>query len=129
MANILCATSGLPSAVYPSVELARRLADAGHRVTHAGLPESRELVEHHGLAFMALEASRYDRFRQADAEAGRVRRLLDLRGRRARAREALAARGFARAVREARPDLVLINGEMHEHILAAAGLGDRKSVV
>ena len=59
MASIIVVTSGLPSVVYPSVELARRLAAAGHRLTLAGLPDSRALVEHHGLDFLPLEPSRY----------------------------------------------------------------------
>ena len=35
----------------------------------------------------------------------------------------MAVDGFARAVRDVEPDLVLINGEMHEHIIAASAAG------
>jgi UDP:flavonoid glycosyltransferase YjiC (YdhE family) len=102
------------------VELARRLAAAGHRLSFAGLPSARELVEQQGLEFLALDPSRYDRFLEADAGTGALSRLLDLRGRRGRARDSIAVRSFARAVRDVGPDLVLINGEMHEHIIAAS---------
>ena len=83
MAHILCVTDGLPSVLYPSVELARRLAAAGHRVTYAGPAEARELVEHHGLEFLPLEPSGYRGFLELDGRAGPLARLLSLRGRRA----------------------------------------------
>ena len=72
MANILIVTRGLPSVLYQSVELARRLAAAGHRLTFAGDPDARELVEHHGLAFRRLEPSRYEQFLEEDAATPRA---------------------------------------------------------
>ena len=77
MANILTVTRGLPSVLYQSVELARRLAAAGHRLTFAGDPEARELVEHHGLAFRRLEPTRYERFLEEDAATPPLGRILD----------------------------------------------------
>ena len=123
MARILCVTAGLPGLVYSSIELARRLAAAGHRVVHAGPPEDRGLVEQNGLELLPLEPSGYERFLEVDARTGTLQRLLTLRDRRDRALRSLAVRGFARAVRELQPDLALINGEMHEHVLAAASTG------
>jgi UDP:flavonoid glycosyltransferase YjiC (YdhE family) len=123
MAKILTVASGLPSVVYSSVELARRLAVAGHRMTFAGLPPDRGLAEHHGLDFLALDSSRYEEFLEADARDGTLPRLLNLRRRRERARDSMALGGFAAAVREVNPDLILINGEMHEHIIAASATG------
>ncbi len=123
MANILAVTRGLSSVVYSSVELARRLAAAGHRVTHASAPSERGLVERHGLDFLPLDPSGYDQFLDTDARSGAFHRLLTLGDRQARARDSLAIGGFARALHDRRPDLVLINGEMHEHIIAATGAG------
>lgn len=123
MAKILSVTSGFPSILYPSVELARRLAVVGHRLTFSGLAESRELVEHHGIDFLPLVPSRYESFLEEDARASRLDRLLDLRRRRARATESLAVTGFARTVRDLGPDLILIDGEMHAHVIAAATTG------
>ena len=51
----------------PDRRNARRLAAAGHRVTHASLPPARGLVEHHGLEFLPLEPSRYEEFLATDA--------------------------------------------------------------
>jgi UDP:flavonoid glycosyltransferase YjiC (YdhE family) len=125
MANILIVTRGLPSVLYQSVELARRLAAAGHRVTFAGDPDARALVEHLGLAFHPLEPSRYEPFLEEDAAAPLLGRVLDLGGRRGRARDALAVVAFAGFLRDHQPDLTLINGEMHEHIIVAAAAGGR----
>ena len=120
MAKIVTVTQGLPSLVYPSVELARRLAAAGHRVTFAGDGDARHLVEHHGLEFLPLERGRYEAFLAADAEQSVLRRVLHVSRRRQQAADALAVDGFTRAMRDTSPDLILINGEMHQHIVSAA---------
>ncbi len=129
MASILCVTTGLSSVLYQSVELARRLAADGHGVVFAGSPDARELVEDHRLRFLPLEPSRYEEFLEADADGGPLTRILHLRQRRRRALDSLAVAGFARAVRDLDPDLMLINGEMHEHILAVAGGGTRIALI
>jgi zeaxanthin glucosyltransferase len=123
MASILIVTRGLPSVLYQGVELARRLAAAGHRVTFAGDPGARALLEQHGLALHPLDPDGYEHFLADDAAAPAVRRLLDLGPRRARARASLGVDAFGRVVRDTRPDLILINGEMHAHVIAAAAAG------
>lgn len=120
MAHLLVVSHGMPSVLYVSIELARRLAIDGHRVTFAGLPTARALVEHQGLEFLPLEASRYDEFLKADAQASILSRLLNRKRRQKQAREALALEDFARDLRNLSPDMVLLNGEMHEHIFVAA---------
>ena len=127
-ARILCVAAGLPSVLYPSVELARRLAAAGHRLTFASHAGARRLVEHHGLDFLALGPSRYEAFLAADAGPP-LRRLVRLRERRERARDAMAMGPFARAVHDLAPDLVLVNGEMHEHVVAALCAGVRVALL
>jgi len=119
-ARILCVTSGLPGMLYSSVELARRLAAAGHQLTYAGPADTRQLVERQGLDFLPLEPSRYDEFLESDAGTGALNRIVNLRERRRRAVASLAVGGFTDAVRANRPDLLLIDGEMHEHIIAAS---------
>jgi UDP:flavonoid glycosyltransferase YjiC (YdhE family) len=110
----------MTSPLYSSVELGRRLAAAGHQMMFAGPPEVQKLVEHHDLEFMELDPSRYDQYLEADRRMGTLARLTDLRARRERAVESLAVRDFACWVRDSKPDLMLINGEMHEHIIAGA---------
>lgn len=123
MAHLLIVTRGLPSLVYPAIELARRLAAAGHRVTFAGEDSARALASGHGLDFLALEADQHEAFLRKDRRSTAMARWSERRVRQARARAALAIDGFANALRRDRPDLVLINGEMHAHILTAAALG------
>jgi UDP:flavonoid glycosyltransferase YjiC (YdhE family) len=122
-ARILCVTSGLTGMLYSSIELARRLAAAGHQLTYAGPADTRLLVERQGLDFLPLEPSRYDEFLESDAGTGSLNRIVNLRERLRRAVASLAVGGFTDAVRANRPDLLLIDGEMHEHIIAASQTG------
>ena len=121
--RILVVTAGRSGLLYSSVELARRLVAAGHRITYAAPVAAREIVEHHQLDFIGLEASRYEDFLEQDRNAGRLQRLLHLRRRRVEAVESLALDSFVEAVADLDPDLMLIDGEMHEHIIAASGSG------
>ncbi len=123
MATIFCVTSTVPGVLFAGVELARRLALAGHRVTYASFSEARATVEAQGLEFMALETSRYDEFLATDTKTGQVQRLRHLRARRTRALDSLAVSGLLRTVHSRAPDLILIDGEMHEHIIAVAACG------
>jgi UDP:flavonoid glycosyltransferase YjiC (YdhE family) len=125
VAKILTVARGLPSLVYPAVELSRRLAVAGHDVTFAGRAAERRLVEDNGLAFMPLDPDTHDEFLAADAASPVIRRLLRVRDRRRAVVKALGIDGFAATVRRARPDLMLCNGEMHEHVIAASAAGLR----
>jgi UDP:flavonoid glycosyltransferase YjiC (YdhE family) len=80
MASILIVTRGLPSVLYQSVELGRRLAAAGHRITCAGDPEAEALFEHHGLAVHRLEPDRLQQFLEEDAATPVRRRATPARG-------------------------------------------------
>jgi UDP:flavonoid glycosyltransferase YjiC (YdhE family) len=123
MASILIVTNGLPGLLYSSLELARRLSAAGHELTYASFPEARETVETHGADFLELAPSRYDGFLEADRRSGLLHRLLNLGPRREQAVAAAQVGGFVEAVRDLAPDLVLIDLELHEHIVAIAGTG------
>ncbi|MDY7094235.1 MAG: glycosyltransferase [Acidobacteriota bacterium] len=127
MAKILLLPGAFPSVLYPGVELARRLASAGHEVTLAGLPavasSARALAEHHGLGFLELKGSQLGEFLVADAEKSFIRRLLTFRRRRQEARELLGVEEFRRVLEALSPDLLLADVELHEHILTAVGAG------
>jgi UDP:flavonoid glycosyltransferase YjiC (YdhE family) len=120
MARILCVTSDVPATLYSGGELARRLARAGHSVTFAGFPSSRDTIEGVGLDFVSLAPSRYQDFLAADAKEGTLRRLRLLASRRQRAVESLSLDGLTPLLRRADPDLILIDAEMHEHIISLA---------
>jgi len=129
MARILCVTNGLPGLLFTSLELARRLAVDGHHVTYASFPEARGVVEDHGFEFLELTPSRYDAFLEVDARTSVLGRLRTLDRRRERAVESVAVDGFGSAVRDLSPDLMLIDLELHEHIVAAADTGVRMALL
>lgn len=123
MAHIVTVSRGFPSTLYPSLELSRRLAADGHRLTFAGGPEARPAAEVNGLEFLPLPEGRFEEFLQEDLERSWLGRLLKRRMRRQEAVESLGLEAFAESLRSLEPDLVLIDGEMHEHVITAAGAG------
>lgn len=129
MARILFATNGLPGLLFATVELARRLEDDGHHVLYASAPEVRPLVERHGLPFLELAPNGYAEWLRRDARQSAWRRVVTTRDRVARAADATGARGFVEAVRAHAPDLLLIDGELHEHIVAAWATGVRMALM
>ena len=123
MAKIFCLTSSLAGMLYTGVELARRLASAGHRLTYASFADARPTVTGQGLDFLPLPPSRYDAFLAADAEKPAFERLRCLGARREEALASLAVAGLVARLRRADPDLILIDGEMHEQVIAASACG------
>jgi zeaxanthin glucosyltransferase len=123
MAHLLIVTRGLASLVYPAIELARRLAAAGHRVTFAGDETAGAVAAEHHLGFLRLDPDAYDTFLRADRRSWTAARWANRRARGAQARAALLPGAYAAALERDPPDLVLINGEMHEHIIATAAAG------
>lgn len=123
MGSLLCITSGLTGILFSSLELARRLSAAGHELTYASFSEVRQTVEDHGFRFLQLAPSRYQEFLRADAESSAFERLRNLDRRRQQATDAMAVGDLADAIRTVDPDLLLIDGEMHEHIIAVWATG------
>ena len=91
-------------------------------MTCAAPADARGVVEHHGLAFVPLDPDGSEPFLADDARIGLLGRLRDIEGRRSRA-AARAVGGFVDSVRGLAPDLVVVNGEMHEHVIAASSAG------
>ena len=120
MARILCATNGLPGLLYSSLELCRRLSDAGHRVSCASFANARSIIESHGFEFLEIDPNQYPEFLERDASEGMLRRVLTLRQRRERAVASLGLQGFVETVRRMTPELMLIDGELRELIIAAS---------
>ena len=123
MANILCVTSGLRGILYSSLELTRRLCAAGHEVTYASVPAVRDTVGDHGAAFVALPTSSYQDFLADDAETPTLARLTSTKKRRSQALASWNLDRFVETIRDTEADLVLIDGEMHEQIIAASATG------
>ena len=123
MANILCVTNGLAGILFSSLELVRRLSNAGHRVVYASFSSARLAVEACGLELLELPKSEVEEFLRRDRERGWIWRGLRTAERREQALESLRVRGFADTVRETAADLLLIDGEMHEHVISASASG------
>lgn len=123
MAVILAVTNGPAGMRWSTIELGRRLVAAGHAVTFAGDPSAHDLAEHHGLGFCPLGSNGVDAFLAEDTTGSLIDRLRRLPERRCEARRSTGIDAFVSVLGSLRPDLVLIDGEMHEHIVATAGAG------
>lgn len=129
MARLLCVTNGLPGLLFSSLALARRLQAAGHDLTYAAPAGARPHVEALGLPFQALELEGLQAFQAADARHDPGTREARLDERLARAAEACALEPFEALLEGLRPDLLLLDGELHELVLAARGQGQRLALL
>lgn len=129
MAHIVLITSGIASIYNANIELARRLARAGHRITYACPDDIRDHVEAQGLEFVQLsgpESSHSTPPHSGSAPAKALRwlaRIPTVRRRRQQAIAALGAADFAETARALAPDLLLIDIELHQYIIAACAAG------
>ncbi len=125
IARILLINSALISHLYASVELVTRLRAKGHEVTSAGPKANEPMVAAAQIPFVALPDYPLGGPRLSKARGLRDR----LRGqRRARLQQGVKALGVAELpglLESLRPDLVLIDFEMHAHIMTASALGYR----
>lgn len=130
MANIVCMTSGLRGLLNASFELVTRLKRNGHSVTYACPWDVREAVEAQGLDYVQLPAVNYSPApapERVDGALGLLRsRLAEWRSaprRRAAGVAALNLGPFRDFIDNARPDLVLIDSELYEHVFTLRQLG------
>lgn len=116
MAHIVCITGGLTGILNASLELAQRLIQAGHRVTYGSPGNLRDPVTAQGISYVQL-----DRWviQSGDPPMSQWSQLRSLRERRQRAVDALGVQCFAPMMHALSPDLLLIDIEMHPHIMAA----------
>ena len=134
MARIVIITSQTAGRVQVSVELARRLAEAGHEATVASTFDISDQVAALGGSYVHLgpeavegavtpvAGSRLTRLVRRFAEVGTVR------GRREALVDSMGLDGVSRQVAEVNPDLVLIDVELPGVVLAVAGGGDPVAV-
>ena len=115
MATLLLVTNGPAGMRFGTIELGRRLRAAGHEITVLADRSAEALVRHHGLGFLPLSPAG-----DGTGDAGWLRRWKERHARRDAALAASGARDLAGHLRSTRPDLVLLDGEMQEHVIAAA---------
>lgn len=117
MAHIVCITGGLTGMRNASLALVQQLVAAGHRVTYASPADLRDAVTAQGIPYVQLDKW----VMQSGDPSGMSRwaKLRSLRERQQRAVKALGVQTFVPKMRELAPDLLLIDIEMHPHIMAA----------
>ena len=122
MARVLCIPSGLSGALYSTLELMRRLREAGHDVLCASPAECESVVTSAGFQYVQLPPNTYAEWVRRDVSTPWFQRIASAADRRSAALETLGVDHFPNVLDELRPDLVLIDRELHEHIITAMSL-------
>lgn len=123
MAHIVCITHGMAGLLYSSFELLRRLEAAGHRITYASTADVEAAVKAQGFAYRQLPLNTTSQVLARDRTKGRLVQLCSIPQRRQLMVEAMGVTQFPSMLRELKPDLLLVDLEMHPHIVSAAPLG------
>ncbi|MEL6938731.1 MAG: nucleotide disphospho-sugar-binding domain-containing protein [Cyanobacteria bacterium J06598_1] len=116
MAHIVCVTGGLTGIFNASLALIEQLLKAGHHVTYASPADFSEALSAERIPFVQLAPWV---IQSGDPPMGRWEKLRKLRSRQDRAIAAFGTEHFADTITGLLPDLVLIDIEMHPHIMAA----------
>ena len=121
MAHFTFIAHGLTSPLNTSLELSRRLSEAGHRVSYVSHADIGAEVTQHGFAFVQLTENQA--IRKSMLTSLGLNPLTWLRKmRRARA-SSLNSDEIEQVVADLAPDMLLIDIEMHYPIIATASLG------
>ena len=116
MAHIVVITSGITSALNATLALMSQLQQAGHRLTYASPQDVSASLQ--GLAIRYVQLLPWI----VPVDRGRGSWLGKWRRYRARQRLAMAdfkMKAFAQTLRELDPELLLVDIEMHPHIMKA----------
>ncbi|MEO0438598.1 MAG: glycosyltransferase [Pseudomonadota bacterium] len=119
MAEILLVTNGPIGIRFSVVELARKLTLAGHQTTLVGTASLEELTKPYDLAFRKLPESRKPQLSPDLTLLSKFRNWLNRDQRRRRSWDAHSPDAWSALLDKENPDLLLIDGEMHEQILLA----------
>ncbi|MEL7249556.1 MAG: glycosyltransferase [Bacteroidota bacterium] len=130
MAQILCLTSGLTGITNASLELVKRLERAGHEVTFGSTRPIGELVAANEIDYLQLPPVNFFPGGQDKSGGGLGQRLQkwwyrwqNRKERRAEAVKALGMDVFADQLRSLKPGLLIIDIELHEHLMTAVVMG------
>lgn len=130
MAKILCMTSGLTGILNASFELVNRLEVLGHKVVSASPKTVGEKVRAQGFTYLQLDPINFDPAPSVPDYSGptkKVKRLVHklshVKSRRQKAIDALGMENFLDKIKDARPQLVIVDIELHEHIMTLVSSG------
>lgn len=126
MAKIICITTGLTGILNASFELVNRLKAAGHTIIYASPKEVGERVIQQGIPYVQLPEIKQYPAPEVPVFKGKFRKLSRLvykfrnaKSRRKEALENLIPNAFSALLDQEKPDLVLIDIELHEYIFRA----------
>ncbi|MEM7456396.1 MAG: glycosyltransferase [Planctomycetota bacterium] len=122
MARILYITNGMASTLNSSLELSRRLKDSGNEVVYLSHLDLSAAVEAHGFRFFQLND--HDRLNDEFADMRRNSSFLTRmrEGRRLRL-ESLQSRELEDRIGEIKPDMLVIDIELHFAVLVGLKTG------
>lgn len=125
MAKILCITTGLTGILNASFELTSRLQSMGHTVTCASPTQVGDKVAAQGFEYLQLGPVNYEPAPAIPRYSGALRKvkrlmhkLVHAGKRRKQAVQALGMDVFLEQMNELQPDLIMVDIELHEHIMA-----------
>ena len=116
MAHLVCITGGLTGIFNASIALVKQLQQAGYRVTYASPKDWSDLTTQYNIPFVQLGPWVFE---WKEAPLSRWQKLRQLEQRRHQAIKALGVENFAETMKKLNPDLLLIDMEMHPHIMTA----------
>lgn len=105
---------GMSGALFSSFELSRRLVAAGHQITYLSQAPIAAQVRAQGHDFVALTQDQEIRRRSAAAQGLKARRALHL--------ESVSGHELRQTLRSLKPDVLLIDIEMHLAVVTTASL-------
>ena len=123
MAHVVCITTSLAGLLYASCELLRRLEADGHQVTYASPDEIEDIIHAQGFAFHQLPRSGLRDLQDQDRKQSKAQRLKKWFQRRETALKSLGVDDFHQDLKALKPDLLLIDLELHQHIISAVPTG------
>ncbi|MFK7806516.1 MAG: glycosyltransferase [Saprospiraceae bacterium] len=128
MAKIICVTTGLRGILNASFELVDRLQNDGHEVIYASPGKVAVSISGQGLRFVQLPAIENSFKEEIPNYNGPLKKLSrffykykNAEERKSKALNQWMPRAFAGLLESERPDLVLIDIELHEYIFTAYG--------
>lgn len=124
--KIIVITSGLTGILNASFELMRRLENDGHEVTCAYPPATGKKVKAQGFDYVEIPPVNFDPAPELPDYQGITRKMKRLiykwthrKSRQNAAISALQMNVFAEKMEELKPDLLILDVEMHEYIMTA----------
>lgn len=127
MAHIVFITNGMASSLNSGFAMSRRLRNAGHQVTFVARQDFGKRITAQGETFVGLEQDQRMAERMAAAPRPSLARpiamLRWLGHRRRLRRESIESDELKSIVRRLKPDVLLIDIEMHAAVIATSQLG------